>query len=42
MAQDTYGFARELARFLGASPYNIKVKTVNRGLGRTLLVVGEK
>jgi len=42
MAQDTYGFARELARFLGASPYNITVKTVNRGLGRCLLIIGEK
>ena len=42
MAQDTYGFARELARYLGAAPYNIPVKTVNRGLGRCLLVFGEK
>lgn len=42
MAQDTYGFARDLARFLNAAPYNIPVKTVNRGLGRCLLVIGEK
>lgn len=42
MAQDTYGFARDLARFLGAAPYNITVKTINRGLGRCLLVFGEK
>ncbi len=42
MAQDTYGFARDLARFLGAAPYNIPVKTINRGLGRCLLVFGEK
>lgn len=41
-AQDTYGFARDLARFLKAAPYNITVKTVNRGLGRCLLVFGEK
>ena len=41
-AQDTYGFARELARFLTAAPYNIPVKTVNRGLGRCLLILGEK
>lgn len=41
-AQDTYGFARDLARFLKATPYNIPVKTVNRGLGRCLLVFGEK
>lgn len=42
MAQDTYGFARELARYLGAAPYNIPIKTVNRGLGRCLLIIGEK
>lgn len=42
MAQDTYGFARDLARYLGAAPYNIPVKTVNRGLGRCLLIIGEK
>lgn len=41
-AQDTYGFARELARFLGGAPYNIPVKTINRGLGRCLLILGEK
>ena len=41
-AQDTYGFARELARFLGAAPYNIPVNTINRGLGRCLLIFGEK
>lgn len=42
MAQDTYGFARDLARYLKNAPYNIPVKTVNRGLGRCLLVFGEK
>ena len=42
MAQDTYGFTRELARFLSAAPYNIPTKTVNRGLGRCLLIIGEK
>lgn len=41
-AQDTYGFARDLARYLSAAPYNIPVKTVNRGLGRCLLILGEK
>lgn len=41
-AQDTYGFAREMARYLKAAPYNITVKTVNRGLGRCLLIFGEK
>lgn len=42
MAQDTYGFARDLARALRAEPYNIPIKTVNRGLGRCLLIFGEK
>lgn len=42
MAQDTYGFARELARHLGKAPYNVPVKTVNRGLGRCLIIIGEK
>lgn len=41
-AQDTYGFARDLARFLSAAPYNISVKTINRGLGRCLIILGEK
>lgn len=41
MAQDTYGFARDLARFL-KTKHNIPVKTVNRGLGRCLLIIGEK
>lgn len=41
-AQDTYGFARDLARYLAKAPYNITVKTVNRGLGRCLLIFGEK
>lgn len=41
-ALDTYGFARDLARYLGAAPYNIPIKTVNRGLGRCLLIFGEK
>lgn len=41
-AQDTYGFARELAKFMNAAPYNIPVKTINRGLGRCLLIFGEK
>ncbi|MDE5560252.1 MAG: hypothetical protein K2J00_00365 [Bacteroidaceae bacterium] len=42
MAQDTYGFARDLARYLAAAPYSIPVKTVNRGLGRCLLIIGAK
>ncbi len=42
MAMDTYSFARDLARYLSAAPYNIPVKTINRGLGRCLLILGEK
>ena len=41
-AMDTYAFARNLARYLGAAPYNIPIKTINRGLGRCLVIIGEK
>lgn len=41
-AMDTYAFARNLARFLKAAPYNITVKTVNKGLGKCELIFGEK
>lgn len=42
MAQDAEGFTRELMRFLRKAPYNIPCKVINRGLGRCLLVLGEK
>lgn len=42
MPQDTEGFTRELMRFLRAAPYDIPCKVINRGLGRCLLVIGEK
>lgn len=42
MAMDADSFARQLRNFLKAAPYNITTKIVNRGLGRCLLVVGEK
>lgn len=42
MAQDTDGFVRRLMRFLRNAPYNIPCKVVNRGLGRCLLILGEK
>ncbi len=42
MAQDTEGFTRDLMRFLRAAPYNLTCKVINRGLGRCLLVIGEK
>ena len=41
-AMDTYSFARNMARFFKAAPYNIAVKTINRGLGKCELVFGEK
>lgn len=42
MAMDTDAFARDLRRFLRASPYSLESKVVNRGLGRALLIIGEK
>lgn len=42
MPMDTEAFARKLARDLRKAPYNIPVKVLNRGLGRCLLVLGEK
>ncbi len=41
-AMDTNRFARELRRFLQGEPYNIPVKVMNRGLGKAVLVLGEK
>ncbi|MBQ5593407.1 MAG: hypothetical protein IIW11_07445, partial [Bacteroidales bacterium] len=42
MAQDTEGFTRDLMRFLRAEPYKLTCKVLNRGLGRCLLIIGEK
>lgn len=42
MPEDTEGFTRNLRRFLQSPPYNIPCKIINRGLGRCLLVIGEK
>lgn len=42
MAMDTDAFVRDLRRFLRAAPYNLESKVVNRGLGRALLIIGEK
>lgn len=41
-AMDTESFARQLRKVLQKEPYNIPVKVLNRGLGRTILVLGEK
>lgn len=42
MPMDTEHFARNLMRFLRQAPYNIPCKIINRGLGRCLIVIGEK
>ena len=39
---DAYGFARGLARFLKKEPYNLPVKVVSAGLGKAIVVIGEK
>lgn len=41
-AQDTQDFARNLRNYLKQPPYNIPSKLINRGLGRCLLVIGQK
>lgn len=42
MAMDTEYFVRELSKFLKAAPYNIPSKISTRGLGRCVLILGEK
>lgn len=42
MPEGTEGFTRNLRRFLQQPPYSIPCKIINRGLGRCLLVIGEK
>ena len=41
-AMDTEAFARQLRKMLTKDPYNIPVKVMNRGLGKCILVLGEK
>lgn len=41
-AMDTDAFARQIRDFLRKPPYGITCKIVNRGLGRSLIIVGEK
>ena len=41
-AMDTYSFARAIARHFRKEPYNIPIKTVNKGLGKCELIFGEK
>lgn len=42
LAMDTYAFARNMARYFKAAPYNLPVKVINQGLGRCQLIFGEK
>ena len=42
MPMDADSFARQLRNHLKGAPYQLTCKVVNRGLGRCLLVVGEK
>ena len=42
VAMDMDKFARGLRNYLRQAPYNIPCRIVNRGLGRALLVLGEK
>ncbi|MBP5195917.1 MAG: hypothetical protein J6035_00715 [Bacteroidaceae bacterium] len=41
-AMDMDAFARSLRSYLSKPPYSIPCKVINRGLGRALLVIGEK
>jgi len=41
-ALDMDGFARSLRSYLSKPPYSLPCKIVNRGLGRALLIIGEK
>lgn len=41
-AMDTNRFARELRKVLQAEPYLIPVKLVNKGLGKVVLIIGDK
>ena len=40
--QDADSFTRNLMRYLRQAPYSLPCKIINRGLGRCLLVIGEK
>lgn len=42
MPMDTENFTRQLRDYLAKSPYNLTCKVIRRGLGRCLLVIGEK
>lgn len=41
-AMDTEAFARVLRKFLRKEPYNLQVKVMSNGLGKCMLIIGEK
>ena len=41
-AMDTEAFAKQLRQYLRKEPYNIPCKLLNRGLGKAVLILGEK
>lgn len=42
MPMDTRHFANELRKYLKAAPYNLTAKVITKGLGKAVLVIGEK
>lgn len=42
MPMDTRSFANNLRRFLRAAPYSVECKLLTKGLGKAVLVIGEK
>lgn len=42
MPMDTRNFANELRKYLRAAPYNIDCKLLTKGLGKAVLVIGDK
>lgn len=42
MPMDTRSFANNLRRFLRAAPYNVECKLLTKGLGKAILIIGEK
>lgn len=42
MPMDTRHFANELRKYLKATPYNLTAKVITKGLGKAVLVIGEK
>ena len=42
VALDTEAWARQLRNVLRKEPYNVPVKVINKGLGKVVLILGEK